>query len=88
MEFLRALKVAAVIGVVVAAIWLFREDHLCKREITQRIGPTEVIDHSPGSQRYNVVPKTRAAFWHRGDPYPVAVTCWTDFSGVSGFSQH
>jgi len=23
-----------------------------------------------------------------GDPYPVAVTCWTDFNGVSGFSQH
>ena len=88
MEFARALKVAIVIGVVIAAVWLFREDRLCRAEIEQRIGATEVIEHPIGSQRYNVVPKSRAGFWKRGDPYPVAVQCWTDMRGISGFSQH
>jgi hypothetical protein len=88
MEFLRALKIAAIIGIAVAAVWLFREDHLCKAAIGARVGPTEVIEHTLGSQRYDVVPKARAGFWHRGDPYPVVVTCWTDFSGISNFEQH
>jgi hypothetical protein len=88
MEFARALKVAIVIGVVIAAVWLFREDRLCRAEIEQRIGATEVIEHPIGSQRYNVVPKSGAAFWKRGDPFPIAVQCWTDMRGISGFSQH
>ena len=87
MEFVRALKVAAIIAVIAAGIWLFREDHLCKRQIEQRIGAVELIEHPFGSQRYNVVPKNRASFWKRGDPFPVVVTCWTDLSGISGFQQ-
>jgi len=88
MDFVRALKVALVVGIVIAAVWLFREDRLCKAEIEQRVGPAEVIEHPIGSQRYNIVPRSRAPFWKRGDPYPVAVECWTDMQGISGFSQH
>jgi len=88
MDFVRALKFAFVIGVVVAGIWLFREDHLCKGEIERQIGPTALVEHPIGSQWYNVVPKTRASSWKSGDPYPVVVTCWTDFGGVSNFSRH
>ena len=87
MEFVRAFKVAAAIAVVAAAIWLFREDHLCKGQIEQRIGPVQLIDHPFGSQRYNVVPKDRAPFWKQGDSYPVVVTCWTDLAGISGFEK-
>ena len=87
MDFVRAFKVAAVIAVVAAAIWLFREDHLCRRQIEQRIGPVQLIEHPFGSQRYNVVTKDRATFWKPGDTYPVVVTCWTDVTGISGFEK-
>jgi hypothetical protein len=87
MDFVRAFKVAVIIAIIAAGIWLFREDHLCKRQIEQRIGPVELIEHPFGSQRYNVVPRERASFWKRGDTFPVVVTCWTDLGGIGGFEK-
>ena len=88
MDFLRALKVAAVIGLVVAAVWLFREDRLCKAEIDQRLGAGALVEHSFGSTDYKVVPQSWKEAWHRGMPYPAVVTCWTGFSGVTHFARH
>jgi hypothetical protein len=87
-DFVRAFKVAVVIAVIVAAGWLFREDHLCRAEINQRLGPDALITHAIGSTNYDVVPKSWKAAWRAGDPYPVFVTCWTDMGGISKFTQH
>jgi hypothetical protein len=88
MDFLRALKYAVVIGLVIAGVWLFREDRMCRSEIDQRLGHVEVIEHSFGSTSYDVVPESWKEAWHSGMPYPVVVTCWTGFSGVAHFDKH
>jgi hypothetical protein len=85
MEFLRALKYAAIVGLVVAGVWLFREDRLCRAEITARLGRTELIEHAFGSTRYDVVPESWKEAWRRGMAFPVVITCWTGISGVTGF---
>ena len=87
MDFLRALKFAAIIGVAVAGIWLFREDRMCRAEINARVGPTAVIEHGVGSTRYDVVPESRKSGWSAGMPFPVVVNCWSCVSGIAGFEQ-
>lgn len=88
MDFVRALKVAVVVGLAVAAVWIFREDRLCRAEIGQRLGATVLVEHSFGSTDYEVVPESWKEAWHRGMPYPVVVSCWTGFSGVTEFVKH
>jgi hypothetical protein len=83
MDFLRAFKYAVVIALVVAGAWLFREDRVCRAEIAQRLGPTELVEHSFGSTKYDVVPESWKSAWRRGMPYPVVVTCWTDLGGTN-----
>ena len=87
MDFLRALKFAAIIGVAVAGIWLFREDRMCRAEINARVGPTALIEHGFGSTRYDVVPESRKSGWSAGMPFPVVVNCWSGVSGIAGFEQ-
>jgi len=40
------------------------------------------------SQNYKVVPNSWREAWRPCMQYPVAVTCWTNFDGVSGFVKH
>ena len=87
MESSRAVKVALVIGVVGAAGWLWRDDHLCRKEIEHRFGRGITIEHSFTLDLYELVPQSWVGIWHPGMKYPVAVSCWTNFSGVSGFKQ-
>jgi hypothetical protein len=85
MESARAVKLAIGIGIVVAAFWILREDHLCKAEIGARYGNVGAIEHAFASTNYQFVPPSWKAAWHPGMPYPAAVTCWTGFDGVSQF---
>jgi hypothetical protein len=88
MESARAVKFAIGIGIVVAIFWIFRDDHLCRAEISERFGQVGYIEHSFASTNYKFVPPSWKAAWRPGMPYPAAVTCWTDFAGVSRFSKH
>lgn len=88
MDFVRALKYAVVAGIVVAGVWLFREDNLCRTEIHRRLGATESIHHPLGSTNYDVIPTAWKNAWRAGEPPPVVVSCWTDLGGVSEYVQH
>jgi len=87
MESSRAVMIAVIIGVLVAAGWLWRDDRLCRREIRHQFGDVEKIHHPLASDLYEFVPPSWKAAWHSGMPYPFAVDCWTDLSGVSGFER-
>lgn len=88
MNFIRAFKVALVIGVVGSVAWLFREDHLCRAEIDRQFASAVLVEHHFASNNYRIVPGSWREAWHPGMPYPVAVTCWTDLGGVSNFEKH
>ena len=87
MESSRAVKMAIVIGVLVAVAWMWRDDRLCRKEIRRQFGDVTMIKHSIASDLYQFVPPTWKDAWHPGMPYPSAVDCWTDLSGVSGFER-
>ena len=87
MDSLRAVKIAVVIGVAFAAGWIWRDDRLCRKEIHRQFGEVVMIKHQLASDLYQFVPPSWQEAWHPGMPYPAAVDCWTDFSGVSGFKR-
>lgn len=87
MESFRAVRIAVVIGVLVAAGWVWRNDRLCRKEIQHRFGDVKTIEHSFASDLYQFVPPSWEAAWHPGMAYPSAVVCWTDLGGVSGFER-
>jgi hypothetical protein len=87
MDSFRAVKVAVIIGVLVAAGWIWRADRLCRREIRHRFGDVETIHHPLASDLYEFVPPSWKEAWHSGMAYPSAVDCWTDLNGVSGFER-